>query len=24
MFYHLALEKEILLHPKYFGKNLME
>jgi DNA-directed RNA polymerase II subunit RPB7 len=24
MFYHLSLEHEILLHPKYFGPNLLE
>lgn len=24
MFYHLSLEHEISLHPKYFGPNLME
>lgn len=24
MFYHLSLEHEIQLHPKYFGQNLME
>lgn len=24
MFYHLSLEHEICLHPKYFGPNLME
>lgn len=24
MFYHLSLEHEICLHPRYFGPNLME
>jgi DNA-directed RNA polymerase II subunit RPB7 len=24
MFYHLSLEHEICLHPKYFGPSLME
>ncbi|BHF59936.1 DNA-directed RNA polymerase II subunit RPB7 [Sparganum proliferum] len=24
MFYHIKLEHEILLHPKYFGPNLIE
>ena len=24
MFYHIALEKEILLHPRYFGPQLLE
>ena len=24
MFYHLSLEHEILLHPRYFGPSLMD
>lgn len=24
MFYHISLKHEILLHPRYFGPNLLE